>query len=242
MSTDYTYSITAGGDSRSFPEGDSFLVAAVEAGDISICLAGAFVPDSSRAAVAVELGTESLAEHTGEADPAMANVVGFARYRNGDDPPSPLVELVRHGTTSDSAMQAARAVFEAAGLTVAECSDQPGRIIDRLVRPKYNAALRFLDEGLATAEDMDLTCRLGLGYRDGPIERLERGGLAHHYDVTQALFETFGTPAYAPARRAVVAHRRRDKDGATGSGESGDGDSGTRDSGAAGGSSAGSAT
>ncbi len=51
-------------------------------------------------------------------------------------------------------------------------------------------------------------CRLGLGYPDGPIERVVRGGLAYHYDVSTALFEVYGTPAYAPARRAVVAKRR----------------------------------
>jgi 3-hydroxybutyryl-CoA dehydrogenase len=84
-------------------------------------------------------------------------------------------------------------------------ADQIGRIINRLVIPKYNAALRFLDEGLATQADMDLTCRLGLGYPDGPLERIIRGGLAHHYDATRALFDTYGTPAYAPPRRAVVA-------------------------------------
>jgi hypothetical protein len=50
----------------------------------------------------------------------------------------------------------------------------------RLVRPKYNAALRFLDEGLASQKDMDLTCRLGLGYADGAIERVIRGGLVSH--------------------------------------------------------------
>ena len=103
---------------------------------------------------------------------------------------------------------------EAAGLTVVVCNDQAGRIIDRLVRPKYNVALRFLDEGLASAKDMDTTCRLGLGYPDGPIERVERGGLAYHHDVTRALFETFGSPGYAPARRAMVAKARdeaRDK-------------------------------
>ncbi len=99
-------------------------------------------------------------------------------------------------------------MFEEAGFTVCVCTDQPGRIVDRLVRPKYNAALRFLDEGLATAKDMDLTCKMGLGYPDRPIERLQRGGLENHYDVTQALFETFGMPGFAPARRAVVAKAR----------------------------------
>jgi 3-hydroxybutyryl-CoA dehydrogenase len=138
-------------------------------------------------------------------------MLGFARYRNGDDAPSALVELVRQPATAESAIEAARAVFKAAGLEVVVCFDQAGRIIDRLVRPKYNAALRFLDEGLATAEDMDLTCRLGLSYPDGPIERVERGGLAHHHDVSKTLFDVYGAPGFAPARRATVAAQRRDR-------------------------------
>jgi 3-hydroxybutyryl-CoA dehydrogenase len=51
---------------------------------------------------------------------------------------------------------------------------------------------------------------LGLSYPDGPIERVDRGGLADHYDVTQSLFEVYGTQGFAPARRAVVAAKRRD--------------------------------
>jgi 3-hydroxybutyryl-CoA dehydrogenase len=209
------YAIFRVGDSRSFPEGDAFLSGAVDSADVVVCL-GAFhepgkgVPaDDVKQAILIELDTECLGVHTGEcAGEEGSNVVGFARYRNGDDAPSNLVELVRQPATRQSAMDAARQVFEAAGLKVVVCADQSGRIIDRLVRPKYNAALRFLDEGLASAADMDLTCRLGLGYADGPIERVERGGLARHHDITQALFETYGTPGFAPARRAVVAHQR----------------------------------
>jgi 3-hydroxybutyryl-CoA dehydrogenase len=204
-----SYSIIAKGESRSFPKDDPFLAGASANADVVICLGADLVPDDSKAAILVELGTESLGTHTGEASGEEgSNVLGFARYRNGSDAPSKLVELVRQPRTEDSAVAAAKAVLEAAGLTVVVCSDQPGRIIDRLVRPKYNAALRFLDEGLATAKDMDLTCRLGLGYPDGPIERVERGGLAHHHDVTKALFDVFGAAAYAPARRAVVAKQR----------------------------------
>jgi len=205
------YAIVRGGESRSFPEGDPFLSSgsSIEDAEAVIHLGAAFVPDPGKSAILVELGTESLAVHTGEdADDAFANVVGFARYRNGDDPPSRLVELVRRPWTKDGAVEAARKVFENAGLEVVLCADQAGRIIDRLVRPKYNAALRLLDEGLATQADMDLTCRLGLGYPDGPIERVKRGGLAQHFEVTQALFETYGTPAYAPPRQAIVAARR----------------------------------
>lgn len=204
-----SYSIIAKGESRSFPEGDAFLSGATANADVVIYLGADLIPDDSKAAILVELDTESLGAHTGEASGEEgSNVLGFARYRNGSDAPSKLVELVRQPRTRDSAIAAAKAVLEVAGLTVVVCADQPGRIIDRLVRPKYNAALRFLDEGLATAKDMDLTCRLGLGYPDGPIERVERGGLAHHHDVTKALFDVFATPAYAPARRAVVAKQR----------------------------------
>ena len=203
------YQIKQSGESRSFPAGDAFLSGASNDADVVVYLGAPFVPDDTKAAILIELGTECLGVHTGEqAGEEGSNVVGFARYRNGADAPSPLVELVRQPNTREDALAAARTVFEAAGLTVVVSSDQAGRIIDRLVRPKYNVALRFLDEGLATAKAIDMTCRLGLGYPDGPIERVERGGLAHHYDVTQALFETYGTPTYAPARRAVVAKQR----------------------------------
>ncbi len=206
-----SYTIARSGESRSFPEGDAFLAGASAPGDadVTIYCGVPFVADSSKAAILVELGHESLGTHTGEAMGGEgSNVLGFARYRNGRDAPSNLVELVRQDATPASAIAAAKAVFEAAGLTVAVCTDQAGRVVDRLVRPKYNAALRFLDEGLATQNDLDLTCRLGLGYADGPIERVARGGLDLHHAVTKALFDTYGTPGYAPARRAVVAAGR----------------------------------
>ena len=204
-----SYAILQSGASRSFPEGDAFLAHAQPAGgaDVLICI-GAPAPERhGHAAVAIELDRECLADHVGF-DAPPANVFGFARYRNGSDAPSNLVELVRLPHSDPAALSAVRAVFEGAGLAVSVCGDQAGRIIDRLVRPKYNAALRLLDEGLATQADMDLTCRLGLGYPDGPIERVMRGGLADHFEVTHALFETFGAPAYAPARQAVIAARR----------------------------------
>lgn len=206
------YAIIQAGESRSFADGDPFRAGAVSAeiAEVVIYLGGAaHAPDPAKAAVLVELGAECLGVHTGEDfGREGSNVLGFARYRNGGDAPSGLVELVRQPETSASAIAAARAVLESAGLAVAVCADQAGRIIDRLVRPKYNAALRLLDEGLGTQRDIDLTCRLGLGYADGPIERVVRGGLSHHHAVTRALFETYGTPAYAPARRAVVAAAR----------------------------------
>ena len=161
-------------------------------------------------AILIELGTECLGAHTGERrGEEGSNVLGFARFRLGGGEPSKLVEVVRQPRTPESAVAAARRVFESVGLQVAVCNDFAGRIVDRLVRPYYNAALRRLDEGLASAADLDATLKLGLGYPEGPIELLERTGLAHHCDVTQALFEAYGEAAYAPARRARVAKQRQ---------------------------------
>lgn len=211
------YAIIKNGRSVSFPDADGFHAKAssVESANVVIYSGVAVKPDGAKTAILVELGNECLAEHLGEiAENDQVNILGFARYRNGNDLPSNLVEVVRQPDTSESAIEAAKALFENAGLQVAISSDQIGRIINRLVMPKYNAALRFLDEGLASQADMDLTCKLGLGYPDGPIERVLRGGLEHHYTVTKALFDTYGTPAFAPPRRAIVAfiHERKAKE------------------------------
>lgn len=207
------YAIVDTGGSRSFPTAHPFVENASAAGDVTVYLGtgavAAFRPDPSKAAVLVELGTGSLGEATGEAAGTEgSNAIGFARFRLGDGAPSDLVELVRQPATDPAAIAAARTILEASGLQVSVCGDFAGRILDRLIRPFYNEALTRLDEGLATAADMDLTVKLGLGYPEGPIELLERTGLHHHYDVTMALFEVYGTRHYAPARRAVVAKRR----------------------------------
>jgi 3-hydroxybutyryl-CoA dehydrogenase len=206
---DMAYAILQHGVSRSFPEGDAFLAKATGAtdADVLFCLGAPPPSDHRHRAVAIELGWECLADHVGIESPP-ANVFGFARYRNGGDPPSQLVELVSNPNADADALALVRAALEGAGLSVSVCGDQAGRIIDRLVRPKYNAALRLLDEGLATQSDMDLTCRLGLGYPDGPIERVMRGGLVEHFDITSALFETYGAAGFAPARQSVIAARR----------------------------------
>jgi 3-hydroxybutyryl-CoA dehydrogenase len=180
-------------------------------GDITVDRGGAGTGTADPAAAyeLVELGIECLGVHTGEdAGREGDHRLGYARWRLGDGEPSNLVELVTQPGTGPTALAAARAAFEAEGLVVAVCRDRPGRILDRLLRPYFNDALRALDHGLATAEDLDKTVRLGLGYPEGPIGLLHRTGLAHHHDVTKALFDLIGEPAFFPPRRAAVAHAR----------------------------------
>jgi 3-hydroxybutyryl-CoA dehydrogenase len=209
------YTIIDTGGSRSFPAGDAFLSKAAKQADVVVVIGrdvGTAFKTAKAKTILLELGSECLGVYTGESrGNEGSNVLGFARFRLGEAPPSNLVELVKQPKTDPAALAAAKQLFEGAGLGVAVCNDFPGRIVDRLLRPYLNAALRRLDEGLATADDMDTTLRLGLGYPEGPIALLERTGLAAHFDVTQALYEALGDPAYAAARRARVAHMRKKK-------------------------------
>ena len=210
------YSLIDTGNSRSFPAAHALTQGAAAPGDVVVVIGAdvarglAGIKDrEQKTAVVLELGTECLGVHTGESRGTEgSNVLGFARFRLGAAEPTKLVELVKQPNTAPAALAAARKVFEDAGLAVAVCNDFPGRIVDRLIRPYLNAALRRLDEGLATADDMDTTLKLGLGYPEGPIALLERTGLAAHFDVSQALYESLGDAAYAPARRARVAKLR----------------------------------
>ena len=210
------YSLIDTGKSRSFPAAHALTQGAAAAGDVVVVIGAdvarglAGIKDrDQKTAIVLELGTECLGVHTGESRGTDgSNVLGFARFRLGAAEPTKLVELVKQPNTAPAALAAAKQVFEDAGLAVAVCNDFPGRIVDRLIRPYLNAALRRLDEGLATADDMDATLKLGLGYPEGPIALLERTGLAAHFDVSQALYESLGDAAYAPARRARVAKLR----------------------------------
>jgi 3-hydroxybutyryl-CoA dehydrogenase len=210
------YELIDTGNSRSFPERHALHDKAEGQGEV-VVLIGEKAADAFRTlpspegkvAILIELGTESLGVHTGEhRGDEGSNVLGFARFRLGAAEPTQLVEVVRQPRSADTAIAAAKEIFAALGFEIAVCGDFDGRIVDSLVRPYYNAALKRLDEGLATADDLDITLRLGLGYPEGPIALLERTGLEHHYDVTQALFEATGDAAYAPARRARVAKLR----------------------------------
>src|SRR5918992_1995010 len=101
------YTIVQSGESRSFPHGDPFLAGAQPNGSVVVHLGARLETDASKDAILIELGRECLGAHTGEAvGEEGSNILGFARYRNGDDPPSALIELVRQPRTSEAAIAA----------------------------------------------------------------------------------------------------------------------------------------
>jgi 3-hydroxybutyryl-CoA dehydrogenase len=206
------FRIIASGDSRSFPVGDPFLAQANDTAETVVVIgtgaASAFATLPAKTLVLIELQSECLGEIIGESKAEERNMLGFSRFRLGDGPPSRLIELVVQPHTSAQARADAIALFESAGFTVSVCADRPGRIVDRLVRPYFNAALERLDDGLATADDLDRALKLGLGFKRGPIEWLEETGLADHCRVSESLSEALSDPYFRPARRARVAARK----------------------------------
>jgi 3-hydroxybutyryl-CoA dehydrogenase len=76
--------------------------------------------------------------------------------------------------------------LRADGVVVVPCRDRPGHIVDMLLLPHLGDAVRMVDDGYASRDDVDTAMRLGCGYTSGPWEMLEtvgpdevRSGLLH---------------------------------------------------------------
>jgi 3-hydroxybutyryl-CoA dehydrogenase len=144
----------------------------------------------------------ALAAATGRPD----RVVGMHFFN--PPPVMKLLELVRGLTTSDETVDFARAMGERLGKTAILAKDRAGFVVNMLLVPYLNGAIRMLEEGFATAEDIDTGVTLGLGHPMGPLTLLDLVGLDTAMHVGEVLYEEFHEPTYAPPpllRRMVAA-------------------------------------
>jgi len=88
-----------------------------------------------------------------------------------------LLEVIRISATSDETFGTLLQFGKALGKTTVSCKDTPGFIVNRLLVPYMIEAVRMLERGDATAEDIDTAMKLGAGYPMGPIELLDYVGL-----------------------------------------------------------------
>ncbi len=119
-----------------------------------------------------------------------------------------LVELVRGLLTSEETLQTARAFAESVGKTVVLAKDYPGFIVNLLLVPFLLDAVRALEMGLATREDIDRAVTLGLNHPMGPLTLLDFVGLDTTYYIAEAMYAEFKDPRYAPPpllRKMVLA-------------------------------------
>ena len=100
-----------------------------------------------------------------------------------------LCELVRGYKTSDETVAAARAFAESVGKTcIVVNRDIAGFVTTRLIAALCNEAVRLLDSGVASAEDIDTACRLGFGHAMGPLATLDLTGVDIMRNATRNIY------------------------------------------------------
>jgi 3-hydroxybutyryl-CoA dehydrogenase len=110
-----------------------------------------------------------------------------------------LVELIRGLQTSDETLATARAFAERVGKTPIIVKNSPGFVVNRILCPMINEAIFALQEGLASAEDIDTGMRLGCNHPIGPLALADMIGLDVMLAVMNVFYDDFNDPKYRPA-------------------------------------------
>jgi 3-hydroxybutyryl-CoA dehydrogenase len=132
-------------------------------------------------------------------------------------PAMSLVELVPAITTSDTTLAEARAFVEACGKNPVTVKDQAGFVVNALLFPYLNNAVKLYDAGVSSRDDIDTAMKGGCNFPMGPLELLDLVGLDTSVAILDALYAEFHDPNFAPApllRRMVAAQRLGRKSGA----------------------------
>jgi 3-hydroxybutyryl-CoA dehydrogenase len=118
-------------------------------------------------------------------------------------PIMPLVELVRGTATSDETAETVRALSVGLGKRVIVSADRPGFIVNRMLMPFLAEAMRALEEGIGTAEDIDTGAKVGLNHPMGPLALADFIGLDICKGIMDVLYEGFGEERFRPPRVLV---------------------------------------
>jgi 3-hydroxybutyryl-CoA dehydrogenase len=129
-----------------------------------------------------------------------------------------LVEIVKGYNTSDETIEELKAVAEELNKEyVVVNKDTPGFIVNRVMIPHFIEAIRLLEEGVASAEDIDKAVKFGLNYPMGPFELQDYAGVDIGYHVMEYFKNEFNDPRFAPPlllKQLVKAGRHGRKSGA----------------------------
>jgi len=127
-----------------------------------------------------------------------------------------LVEIVKPLTASDETIKAVTDFAETCGKQAVEVIDQAGFIVNNLLFPYLNNAVRMFENGVATKEGIDEAMKGGCNFPMGPFALLDLVGLDTSLSILEALYEEFKDPNYAPRpllKRMVAAEQLGRKSG-----------------------------
>ncbi|MDN5943069.1 MAG: 3-hydroxyacyl-CoA dehydrogenase NAD-binding domain-containing protein, partial [Nitrospira sp.] len=119
-----------------------------------------------------------------------------------------LVEVVRGLDTSEQTVRLAMDLAKRLGKTPVVAKDVPGFIVNRVLIPMINEAIFALEEGVASAEDIDLAMMTGTNHPVGPLALADRIGLDTVLAICEVLYQDLGDPKFRPCpllRRYVGA-------------------------------------
>jgi len=114
-------------------------------------------------------------------------------------PPSKLLEIVRADTTNRETLEIVKKFGLSLGKEILVAKDTPGFIFNYLLLALTGAAVRLLENGVASAEDIDKSMTLGLGHPIGPLALADFNGLDIGYMVSCAIHERTEDPCLAPS-------------------------------------------
>ncbi|MCD6681483.1 MAG: 3-hydroxybutyryl-CoA dehydrogenase [Burkholderiaceae bacterium] len=127
----------------------------------------------------------------------------------------PLVELSAHQNTAPQALRSLHALLESIGKVPVHCKAAPGYIVPRLQSLVMNEAARMIEQGVASAEEIDRATRYGLGFRFanmGVVEFIDYGGNDILYYASRYLAQALGDERYA-SPPIVDRHMREGRNG-----------------------------
>ena len=158
-------------------------------------------PDTILATNTSTLAVVEMAMSTGRPD----QVCGIHFFNPA--PAMALVEVVRPITASDDTVATAVSFAAACGKEPVEVKDQAGFIVNALLFPYLNNAVRMLEQGVATKEGIDAAMKGGCGFPMGPFALLDLVGLDTSLAILNALYDEYRDPNYAavPLLRRLVS-------------------------------------
>lgn len=118
-------------------------------------------------------------------------------------PVMPLVELIRGSAATDATEAVIRELTDELGKKLIVSADRPGFIVNRILMPMLAEAMRILEEGSATADDIDTGAKVGLNHPMGPLELADFIGLDVCLNVMNVLCEGIGEEHYPPPKVLV---------------------------------------
>ncbi len=158
-----------------------------------VCRAGAVLATNTSALSVTEIAA---------AIATPERVVGMHFFNPA--PLMPLVEIVRAELSSEEAFELAFSLGARLGKHPIRCFDTPGFVVNRVLIPVLNDAVRVLDEARVTVEDLDAGMKYGTGWPMGPCELIDLIGIDVHVHAADALYEKTHEPRMAAPPRLVA--------------------------------------